>query len=726
MSALQRHTTRLSKHICTLPVLIGVIAVLPYTSLLLSGDLVFADSPYCDYTSFQVPMREFAQREFLSGRFPHWNPWVGCGIPMHATQQLAVCYPLLTPFLFLFSANMATKVAILLHVILCYVGQNRLARKLRVTSTGSAISGLILAQSGFLTSHLAVGHVAMVLHYGILPWFFLSVVTTCRRPSWVASLGFATTVAGMLLIGNPQVPYYALLIGGLWTAGSLLCGAAAARRSKVIAHFSLSLVIALLLAAVQLAPAIELAQDNRGLSERGTREYAEDYALDCVDVYRLFFPSMRGNPLVEIPEFQPPDFYHEKTCYLGIITWIFIFYGIVHPTSDRWPRAASLLSMFALIVSLGPTTPLFAAIGNVVPGLFLFRCPGRCLGVSAVLLGLLAARGFDLLCTANNQRFRPSQGRVIALVLVADAVLMFLIDRTIDRFDWTRWAQFAEHQLLGEMQMSLAALLASVIFALRNRRASESVRCLIAVIIIVTDLGYFNIRGVRYQIDDVQPLPPSVLAEGQQFRFVEGPHSLHFSKDAVRYSRFVPQAVRSQVRMLGTNEGGVLPAACEVLFRALQDEPVETLQQSSCRHVVTNARHFSERTLDATLPRSRFTPISTVNDEILVDVLTDESQLLTAQIDTPVSGEFVVADTFYPGWIATVDGVRSNLHCVNGCFRGLHVPAGQHLIQMQFQSASFSLGCHLTAVGLAGLAALMWLAVRDLRKINFLSRQVEA
>lgn len=726
MSAIQRHAIRLSKHICTFPVLIGVIAVLPYTSLLLSGEMVFADSPYCDYTSFQVPMREFAQREFFSGRFPHWNPWVGCGIPMHATQQLAVCYPLLTPFLFLFSANMATKVAILLHVILCYIGQYRLARTLNVTSAGSAISGLILAQSGFLTSHLAVGHVAMVLHYGILPWFFLSVVTMCRRPSWIASLGFACTVAGMLLIGNPQVPYYALLFGGLWTAGSLLCGAAAARRWDVIARFSLSMMIALLLAAIQLAPAIELAQDNRGLSERGTRAYAEHYALDCVDVYRLFFPSLRGNPLVEIPEFQPPDFYHEKTCYLGIITWMFIFYGFVYPNSDRWTRAAGLLSIFALIVALGPTTSLFAAIGKLVPGLFLFRCPGRCLGVSALLLSLLAARGFDLLCTSNTQGSRLLNGRVIALILVADAVLMFLIDRTIDRFDWTRWSQFAEHRLLGEVQMSLAAFLAAIAFALWNRRVSESVRCLVAVIILVTDLGYFNIRGVRYQIEEMQPLPPSVLVESQQFRFIEGFHSLKFSKDAVRYSRFVPQAVRSQVRMLGTNEGGVLPAACEVLYRALQDEPVQTLRQSSCSYVVINADRPSEKTLDAALPRIRFTPTSKVNDEVLVEVLTDEWQLLAAQVYTPVSGEFVVADTFYPGWTATVDGVAAKLHCVDGCFRGIQLPAGRHLVQMHFQSESFILGSRLTAVGAVALAGLIWLAAREFRKSNDLSGQAEA
>lgn len=728
MSVLSFRSTRLSDSLLpllptvasirSLPVLVGVAAVLPYASLLLTGELVFADSPYCDYSSFQVPMREFAQRELAAGRFPHWNPWVGCGIPMHATQQVALCYPLLTPLLLLFSANMATKISLLLHVALAYAGQYRLARKLNISSAGAAIAGLIVAQCGFLTNHLAVGHIAMVLQFGILPWFFLNVVSTCRGPSWSATLGIAITVGGLLLIGHPQVPYYAFLIGGLWTAGSLLCGAAAKRRFSVCGHFIVGFVVALLLGAIQLVPAIELARDNRGLSERGTKEYASQYALDCVDVYRLFFPSLRGNPLVEIPEFKPPDFFHEKVCYVGLITWWFILVGIFGPSKDRWTRAATWLSIFAVIISLGSATILFGAIGRFIPGLFLFRCPGRFLGVATLLLALLAGRGFDLVRTRQMPFSGYSPWRMIAVLLVMDAALMFVVDQSIVNFDWTQWTKFAGQHLQGDAQMSIMIILASAALVFWSATVSERMSCAMAVAILIADLGFFNVRGVRYDVEDMPDLPATVVNNSEQFRFVEGPQSLRFSKDSVRYSRYVPQAVRSQMRMIGTNEGGVLPASCETLYRSLQDNPGETLRQASCRAVVSGSRSPEWTQVTDPLPRIRFVPGGTATAETQspaepprIETLTDEPQMLVARLKAPTNGEFVVADTFYPGWTALVDGQPAEIHSVGDCFRGISLPAGDHLIQMQFRSESFILGTRLSALGLASLALLLWLAL---------------
>ncbi len=67
----------------------------------------------------------------------------------------------------------------------------------------------------------------------------------------------------------------------------------------------------------------------------------------------------------------------------------------------------------------------------------------------------------------------------------------------------------------------------------------------------------------------------------------------------------------------------------------------------------------------------------------------------------------LLADTWYPGWIATVDGVPAPILRANYLFRGVPVPAGEHVVTMRFQPASLRTGLLVTAVAVVGLLLLL-------------------
>jgi len=69
-------------------------------------------------------------------------------------------------------------------------------------------------------------------------------------------------------------------------------------------------------------------------------------------------------------------------------------------------------------------------------------------------------------------------------------------------------------------------------------------------------------------------------------------------------------------------------------------------------------------------------------------------------------GVLVLADMWYPGWQATVDGNPSPVLAVDGVFRGVEVGQGTREVVFTYYPVSFRVG---TGVSLAGLAVLLLL-----------------
>jgi uncharacterized membrane protein YfhO len=72
------------------------------------------------------------------------------------------------------------------------------------------------------------------------------------------------------------------------------------------------------------------------------------------------------------------------------------------------------------------------------------------------------------------------------------------------------------------------------------------------------------------------------------------------------------------------------------------------------------------------------------------------------ETDLKCRGMVIEADTFFPGWEATIDGKPSQLYEAYGFLRGVVVEAGTHRIEMRYRPKSVYWGASLTALGLFG------------------------
>lgn len=83
----------------------------------------------------------------------------------------------------------------------------------------------------------------------------------------------------------------------------------------------------------------------------------------------------------------------------------------------------------------------------------------------------------------------------------------------------------------------------------------------------------------------------------------------------------------------------------------------------------------------------------------------DGSDAIELAARAPAPAFVVVADAWFPGWSAFVDGARVPLYRVNAMLRGVAVPAGDHRLRLTYEPEGWSAAVALSRAGWALVAA---------------------
>jgi hypothetical protein len=637
--------------------------------------------PY-DMEGFHYPLLHYAARSLAEGRFPEWDPSIYCGLSYAGNLQAGLFYPPNWPLLAFGALRggfpfLALEALVLAHIWLAFLLAYLWLRGRACDPLPAALGAAAYAYSGYLLSQIQ--------HYGVIAasaWLPLALLAI-DRPRGLWMLAAASALA--FLSGYPPAWFAFAVLTLVYAA------ATAPRRMLSVAA---ALAFSLLLAAVQILPALEAAtlktpEDKYGGGIQGVEIYLSFFLPN-------YFNLSRSGPGTGEPTAQyfylgaPPLFALGLSLYrrrvplaAAVLAAVSLFLmtnplGLVAAALRPFPRLgeicrdwnflAGLPLAAALLVAHATQDPtphthsrLPRAAYALVPAWcvrqFLTWLPGGpdfASGWAAALDPAVALALFALV-------FFTSRSPLLLLLLVATEYKVFGTDRRFNAADLA----IDRREFLGlhpELHRLLLANAASRV-ALDEGAPHP------------TEMRHYGLRTPQ-GFDPLLPAPykraVGTLAPFQTDRL--------FYLDPSHHALLQLLAVRYYLTSVHSPRHAALAASPD--FRLVQ--PAESY-----------FRVFEYR---RAVPIPRWE-----KGDGAIEILsgTPERRRLLTRSSSP--GRLVLIEQWFPGWTVSIDGRPAPLERWGEAFQSVQVPAGEHRVQFQFRSRGLRLGALLSLAALVGL-----------------------
>ncbi|TAH51858.1 MAG: hypothetical protein EYC68_08740 [Chloroflexota bacterium] len=384
-----------------------------------------------DIARFFFPTRVLYANALQAGRLPLWQPEILAGIPLLAEMQTGALYPLHLLLYRLLPVEWALNYDILLHLAFLGAGMFLFARVKKISTVGAMIAAIALTMGGFGAARITHPNVLSVAAW--LPW--LLYFYEQWHADWHRLFMWALLVIAFALQwlgGHPQFALINCVVFGVYVvAMEFMDGRQTTddrpgvRRLRAFAIAAFALVLGTLIAAAQILPTFEFAQQS-ARAGGVDQEFFTTFSYHPLYLALLSAPFLRGNPY--------PNTSVEVIAYLGILPLLFAFVAVILKR-DRETWFWIALALGALLLAFGGNTPLYPAL-RALPLFNLFRVPARFLFPFAFALAMLAGFGFDVLRARTYDSKLVRNAFIAGGVALALALLILILTNVVSVEGW--------------------------------------------------------------------------------------------------------------------------------------------------------------------------------------------------------------------------------------------------------------------------------------------------
>jgi hypothetical protein len=671
-----------------------------------------------DLAEVFFPPRYYFARTLASGEFPLWNPHVYSGYPQFADPQAATFYPLALLFAGLAGSQFSMNTLALdigLHFFLAGAFTFFFFRHVFKSNLPALLGALVFEFGGYLTYYPPL----QLSELEAAPWLPLTLLLltiSVERRSGLLMAAAGVSLGQVFLAGRPQ-SY--LTVGPITIAWFVYTAYhAGLARDQTAKMFLLLGGFALGTSAAQWIPTLQLTR----LSTRSVLTYAN--------------VSEGGFPFGQFAGFLAPRLLGAQNLYVGLLALLLASLAVYQRKGLFWAGVC----VVCLLGSVGKHLILFDA-------LYLFErlgFPGYLRNVERLAFGItfslaaLAGYGIQLIQRVDRQLLRS--------VLLAMGGIFALTTLMIWLWSITRQPTDVMDPDLPFEELSFAAIMLLVgylVFWILHDHPALA-RFVLAFIVVLDVMsvnhGRFLVQQSFAPGNDIERIAAAPPGRDAFYRVVfEQTSSQDFGSllGVDNVLGMPPLMLSDYARLLGILDEyrrNILLNVEMVVTTGLYTDPSFELvaQQDDFKYyrfVVPKPRAYlakfsievpSSARAAALLAAPDFdywntavvigntgidhsADLSSAESAAIVD---RSANMLAVQATADQPRLLVVADAYYPGWQADIDGAPTPLYQTNVALRGVVVPQGTHTITMRFRPITFFVGVFASL--LTCLAWLVW------------------